>query len=119
MFYSEENYLAVSRHCQVFRSNADLGEVVFAYSKGNVTSMRHALDWTKQNVLSDLCTVEELRGLTAKSFRKCYRLWGKAHPEQCVREGVDKNQDYSQAVAESKYSMYRRISKQLLLRVQS
>ena len=49
--------------------------------------------------------MEELRGLTAKSFRKCYRLWGKAHPEQCVREGVDKNQDHSQAVAESNYDV--------------
>ena len=104
-FYSEEFYLAVSRYCQVFRGNADQGEVVFASSKGNITSMRHALDWMKQNVLSDLCTVEELRGLTAKSFRKCYRLWGKAHPEQVVRDGVDRNQDHSQAVAESNYDV--------------
>ena len=60
MVYSEEYYLAVSRYCQVFRSNADLGDVVFASSKGNDTSMRHALDWTKENVLSDLCKLEEL-----------------------------------------------------------
>ena len=49
--------------------------------------------------------MEELKGLTAKSFRKCYRLWGKAHPDQRIRDGVDKNQDHSTAVAETNYDV--------------
>ena len=47
----------------------------------------------------------ELKGLTAKSFRKCYRLWGKAHLEQSIRDGVDWNQDHSTDVAESNYDV--------------
>ena len=71
--------------------------------KDSAMNLNLSVTWVKKLIPSSVATQEELKTMTAKSFRKGFSNWGDANPDPQVRLDTLEAQDHSAAVDRTNY----------------
>jgi hypothetical protein len=94
-------------HCRLllFRDPNDGKGLVFGTAMGTAPVIKHSNNWLKETTLKTLCSTNELKSLTAKSWRKGWANWGQDHPDPELNCIAFKVMCHSQEVMQSNYNV--------------
>ena len=96
-FYRDLLYDALKVYAKVFKAGRPGTEPLFSTGSGKAHNMRWSVAWVKPFIPETVASKEEIRTLTAKSFRKGFSNWGSSHPDPAVNRDCIEAQDHSES----------------------
>ena len=117
-FFWDGLYESCMRYAEIFKSDKEAEDLLFSTTPRGVDkkrplNMNKAVTWVKKLLAKSVATEQELKTMTAKSFRKGFSNWGAAHPDPEVNRDTIEAQDHSEAVDKLNYHVTsgRRVNK--------
>ena len=102
-FIRKKLYAALRRYDQIYKKGKSEKTLLFCTSSGKAHDMKYSIAWLKSVIPSSVASEEELKTLSAKSFRKGFSDWGADHPDPIVNRDIYEAQDYSKRTDELNY----------------
>ena len=102
-FIRDGLYEACKKYAEVFKAGMSEERPVFSTFSGKAHNLRWSVNWVKPLIPPSVASKEELKTLTAKSFRKGFSNWGAEHPDPVVNRDTIEAQDHSERVDKLNY----------------
>ena len=97
-FIREGLYAACMRYVEIYKKGKSPKAWVFATTSGKPHNLRESITWLRPLIPRSIATEEEIRSITAKTFRKGFSNWGAEHPDPVVNRDTIEAQDHSERV---------------------